>query len=76
MRLNTIKPSDGSKKKSGELVEELDQALEKLRDVATKAKNLEQAVFIKSALKAGKCLFKEDFQKEVLDPCLSLTMQK
>ena len=76
MRLNTIKPSDGSKKEVRRVGRGIGSGFGKTAGRGHKGQKSRARVFIKSALKAGKCLFKEDFQKEVLDLCLNLTTQK
>ena len=76
MRLNTIKPSEGSKKEVRRVGAELVRVLEKRLEEAIKDKNLEQVVSIKLDLRADKCLYREGSQKEVLSLCLSLIMLK
>ena len=66
MKLHELKPAEGSKKLLKELVEVLVQAGEKLLEKVKMDKTLDQVVEQDQDLKEVKCLYTEDFLKEVL----------
>ena len=76
MRLNTIKPSDGSKKEVRRVGRGIGSGFGKTAGRGHKGQKSRAGGFHKVGFEVGKCLFKEDFQKEALDLSLNLTMQK
>ena len=65
MHLNTLQPAPGSKTKSKRLVAVLAQVKVKLAVEVIKVKEQVLVVFIKSVLKAVKCLYKDVYLNQV-----------
>ena len=76
MRLNTIKPSEGSKKEVRRVGRGIGSGFGKTAGRGHKGQKSRAGGFHKVGLRADRCLYKEGSQKEVLSLCLSLIMLK